>query len=80
VGDEHPDLVLLDFNLPDMTGAEVLKKIREELKSDTKVILVTGMDEDMAAKETSNLGVLGCVHKPLSLDVLEKTVLAELKA
>jgi len=78
VGEKNPDLVLLDFNLPDITGAEVLKKIREELKSETKVILVTGMEEDMAIKETENLGVLCCIHKPLVLQDLEKIVLAEL--
>src|SRR3989338_5904914 len=65
IADENPDLVLLDFNLPDITGAEVLRKIREELKSDTKVILLTGMEENVALKETENLGILCCIRKPL---------------
>lgn len=29
VGNAHPDLVLLDINLPEMSGFEVLKRIRE---------------------------------------------------
>ena len=78
IGDESPNLVLLDYNLPDMSGIEVLKKVREELKSDIKIIMLTGMDEDMVTKETESFGVLSCIHKPLVLEDLEKIVLAEL--
>lgn len=80
ISDESPDLVLLDFNLPDITGAEVLKKIRGELKSDTKVILVSGKEEDMVKKETEHFGILRYLHKPLTIGVLEKIVLTELTA
>ena len=37
------DIVLLDFNLPDISGSQILKKIRSE--SDIPVILITGQNE-----------------------------------
>ena len=78
VGNENPDLVLLDFNLPDMNGTEVLKKIREELKSEVKVMMMRGGDEGQIKKEVEHLNVFQYLFKPLTLDVLEKIVLAEL--
>ena len=78
IADDKPDLALLDFNLPDMTGAEVLKKVQEELKSDVKVIVMTGANEDQIKKEIGDLDVYRYLFKPLTLDVLEKMVLAEL--
>lgn len=47
-------LVLLDFNLPDTTGTDVLEKIRKE--SDIPVILVTGRDDISIAIETLKKG------------------------
>ena len=36
----HPDIAILDIEMPGLTGLEVLSKIRE-FKIDTKVIIVT---------------------------------------
>jgi len=44
------DIVLLDFNLPDMSGSDVLKIIRE--KSEIPVILITGQNELNIAVES----------------------------
>ena len=77
---ENPDLILLDFNLPDINGAEILRKMREEMKLNTKVLMVTGLEEDMVIRETEKYGTLGCIHKPLILENLEKVVLVELNA
>ena len=75
---EKPQLVLLDVRMEEMTGIEVLRKIREK-NYPVKVIMVTGVEEEGTVNEARNLGVIGYVHKPLILDELEKVVLKELK-
>lgn len=39
-----PDVVTVDFSLPDMTGSEVLSKIRQQLP-DTAVIIISGQED-----------------------------------
>ena len=78
IAKENPNLVLLDVRMEEMTGLEVLRRIREK-NFTVKVIMVTGVEEEETIKEAQRLGVLGYVHKPLVLDELEKVVLKELK-
>src|SRR3989338_2409631 len=78
IQEQKPDLILLDYNLPGLSGMEILRKMREELKLDTKVILVTGFETEMVNNETKDLGIHDCVHKPLDLNKLEKIVMAAL--
>ena len=73
-----PDLVLLDVRMEQMTGVDVLKKLREN-KNDVKVIMVTGVEDEEVINEANSWGVRGYIHKPLILDELERIVLAELK-
>lgn len=80
ISEEKPDLILLDFNLPGLSGVEILKKLREELKFDTKVIVVSGFEAEKVLSETQGLGVLECIHKPLDLGKLEEIVLNALKS
>ena len=48
------DIILLDFNLPDITGMEVIEKIRNQ--SDVPIILITGHSELKVAIETLKKG------------------------
>src|SRR5882724_5348973 len=41
---ERPDVVTLDYSLPDMDGSEVLKKIRE-VHPETRVIIISGQED-----------------------------------
>lgn len=75
---EKPDLVLLDIRMEEMTGVDVLRAIRGKGIT-TKVIMVTGVEEESTINETKALGIAGFIHKPLVLDELEKIVLKELK-
>lgn len=41
---ERPDVITLDYSLPDMDGDQVLKKIRQNLP-DSKVIVISGQED-----------------------------------
>jgi DNA-binding response OmpR family regulator len=73
-----PDLVLLDVRMGDMTGIDVLRKLRD-LGNQIKVIMVTGVEDPLVIKQAQDMGVCGYVHKPLALDELERVVMKELK-
>src|SRR5215216_154807 len=65
---EQPDLVLLDVNLPTMSGMEVCKQIRQ--KSPTPIIMVTALrDEDRVVEGLEN-GADDFVSKPVSYRAL----------
>ncbi len=58
-----PDIVLLDIRLPDMSGLDVLRIIRAE-KPDTKVIVISGLDDFSTTREAFQLGAYEYFHKP----------------
>ena len=62
-----PDIILLDINLPDTTGYDVLKQIRAcpELK-DVLVIAVTAQDADVEIPKAQAAGFDGFIGKPIS--------------
>jgi two-component system KDP operon response regulator KdpE len=61
---DEPDLVLLDVNMPRMTGFEVLKAIRQV--SDVPVIMLTARGEDVDQVRGLELGADDYVAKPFS--------------
>ncbi|MDY6892702.1 MAG: response regulator [Chloroflexota bacterium] len=64
----RPDLILLDLNLPGMSGKEFLKEIKsdEELRSIPVVILTTSNSENDIL-ESYNLQASGYVNKPVDI-------------
>jgi two-component system, OmpR family, response regulator AdeR len=60
----RPDLVLLDVNLPEFDGFEVLRKIRETAQ--TPVIMVTALAQDLDKLLGLKLGADDYVVKPFS--------------
>lgn len=71
-----PDLVLLDMNMPEMTGTElvsctgteVVKYIRLFMKNDTPILVMSGNTDENLIMQNFDLGVNDYLKKPVSLD------------
>ena len=57
-----PDIVLLDFNMPEMDGIETLEKLKNQYPQ-IKVIMLTGYDEIELIREALRKGAKGYVLK-----------------
>ncbi len=62
---EHYNLVLLDWKMPQMDGIEVAKKIRERYDNETTVIILTSFNWDEIMDEALHVGVDSFLAKPL---------------
>ncbi len=58
----HPDLIITDYNLPDIDGMTAVRLIRER-DADVPVVLVTGVLEDEAAVAVVKAGATDYVRK-----------------
>ena len=65
----EPEIVLLDLQLPDMPGLDVLKRIREHASAE--VIMLTGHGSIDTAIESIRAGAFDYLAKPCPLDELE---------
>ena len=66
-----PDLILLDLHLPDMTGADVLERLRNEPATvATPIVIVTADATPGTAKRLRNLGATDVLTKPFNIQHL----------
>ena len=65
--DFQPDLVIVDINIPFMSGMEVVKYIREIKKNSTPIMVLSGNTSDDVITKGFNLGINDYMKKPLSL-------------
>ncbi|HKU06064.1 MAG TPA: response regulator [Bradyrhizobium sp.] len=65
----HAMLVLLDLNLPDMTGIDILRRIKDNvfLKS-TPVVVLTTTDDSQEIKRCYELGCNVYITKPVNYE------------
>ena len=60
------DLVVLDIRLPGMSGLEMVTKLRKR-KPETKIILVTGVEDVTIRQQVSKAGVEAFFFKPIEI-------------
>jgi len=68
-----PDVIILDFMLPDMNGIEVLKKLKQSDES-VQVIMLTAYNSIPTAMEAVRLGAADYILKPFELEPFKITV------
>ena len=67
------DLIMLDYKLPDTTGIDILREIRET-DQDVVVIMMTAFSTIESAVDAIKLGAYDYITKPFEMDQLLRTV------
>ncbi|MBT8279188.1 MAG: response regulator [Bacteroidia bacterium] len=63
----HPDLVIIDINMPNVSGLDLVKSIRER-DSNTPILILSGNTQDQIILQAFELGVNDFMKKPMSLN------------
>jgi CheY-like chemotaxis protein len=72
---DTPELILLDFILPDMKGDEVCRRLLENPETASiPVVYMSGYGAELQASRSENSNVIGFLNKPFTSDLLIKTV------
>ena len=70
---ERPQVTILDFEMPDIDGLEVLRQIRA-IDPHAPVIMLTGVATEAREKQARELGAVGFLAKGFSLHELGATL------
>ena len=73
VRQEAPKVVLLDINMPGMSGLEVLQHIKQH-HPEVGVIMMTALQDEGLGPKVLSLGAFDYVMKPFDLQHLEKVL------
>ncbi|MGK5594145.1 MAG: sigma-54-dependent transcriptional regulator [Parachlamydiaceae bacterium] len=71
--DQSFDLVITDMKMPDFTGIDILKKVKE-LSPETIVVIITAYGSVENAVEAMRLGAFNYLIKPFSPDTIEAVI------
>ncbi|KJD32164.1 transcriptional regulator [Tamlana nanhaiensis] len=64
----NPDLVIVDINMPEISGLEVVEHIRKSDKPKTSIMVLSGNTQDDVITKGFDLGIDDYMKKPLSLN------------
>jgi CheY-like chemotaxis protein len=65
VADERPDVILLDWMMPDMDGYETCRRLKADpATSAIPVIFLTARVQEAEVARAIALGAVGCIGKP----------------
>lgn len=76
--EHHPDIVLLDINMPEMDGLSAFRRIAQ-IHPDTGCIIISAEKDTMTLRTAMSLGVQEYLIKPFTVEELE-TAIARVQA
>lgn len=65
---ERPSLVLLDLNMPGMSGEEFIRALRTNCDATVPVLILSG--ERLCEEEVQEIGASGAIQKPFQMTAL----------
>ena len=66
-----PDLILLDINMPEVSGVEALEQLKGDYRyAKIPVIFVSSIDDDASVYNNLTLGAYSCISKPFTAEEL----------
>lgn len=68
---EKVDLILLDWNMPNMSGPEFLEKNGSESITDAPIVMMTTENKPDFIKKALQLGAVEYIMKPFTSDILQ---------
>lgn len=72
---EHPDLILLDWVLPGLSGPNFFKRLQRDRElGQIPVIIVSARAEEVVRKTATELGAAGYLLKPFNVRALRELV------
>ena len=75
IRETHPDLVLLDVMLPEVSGYEICQSVRlDPALADVKILMMTARGSAMERRKGMALGADGFIAKPFELKELRDEV------
>jgi DNA-binding response OmpR family regulator len=76
----RPDIVVLDFMLPDINGNVVCKTIRDNPElSDIKILVISGMVNPAEVERLMEAGANDFIRKPFNIETVVKRILELVK-
>ena len=70
----NPDLVIVDINMPFVSGLDIVKHIRQSNNAETPIMVLSGNTTDDTITEGFDLGINDYMKKPLSLNEISARV------
>jgi DNA-binding response OmpR family regulator len=72
---KRPDLMILDINMPEVSGLDLLEFLRRRVEwKDMPVIMLSTEAADVTVDKAINLGADGYVTKPVTIEELERVI------
>ena len=76
VAEERPDVILLDWMMPDMDGYQTCKRLKADpATAAIPVIFLTARVQEAEVARAMALGAVGCIGKPFDALALGRQVL-----
>ena len=72
---QHAEVAVIDVRMPEVDGLETARRLRTR-SPETRVILVTGLDEPQLADEAKSAGAVALLKKGALHDQLKEAIIA----